>query len=195
MSLRVRKNTINYSDTKRIKRKKNVEKVTKEVQQILIEHGLSDDEAINEINQSAASLNLHLEVEKEPENKDDDDVEKETENGDDDEHGDVEDDASLQCSQAPSFPDLNNNAFKYISKQLPFKKVHSFESEAKYDEYMRTQFPFVKCKKSHKQGCAECAKRKTGHQMRIKRLSCECNNSSCELEFINVTSLKIMSRI
>ena len=74
MSLRERKKIVNYSNTRRNKRKKKPETKEKEIQKILVEHGLSDDEVINEINQSTASLHLHLEDEDvkkvEPDNAD-----------------------------------------------------------------------------------------------------------------------------
>ena len=58
-----------------------------------------------------------------------------------------------------------------------------FENEIKLDEFFRTEYPFVKVHKSQMQGCSECALRKSGHQMRMKRLLCECNIKNCNLEF------------
>ena len=170
MSLRNRNNKINYSDTRRNKKKSASAQA--KVKDILVEHGLDDHDE-----NKYTSFNLQLVEESNVE-------EKGVEENLDEENG-VEEkiDEEARPSQQTTFPDLRNNAFKYLSKQLPFKKIRSFESEAEYDEYIRTEFPLIKCKKSHKQGCSECSQRKSGHHMRIKRLVCECNHVECGLEF------------
>jgi hypothetical protein len=81
------------------------------------------------------------------------------------------------------FPKLKADAFKLAASQIPFKKFQTFENDSQLDEFLRTEYPFVKVHKSQMQGCSECSQRKSGHQMRMKRVVCECNINNCNLEF------------
>ena len=66
---------------------------------------------------------------------------------------------------------------------MDFKKFRIFDTEIQLDEFFRTEYPLAKTYKSHKQGCSECSKRKSGHQMRMKRIKCDCKLDNCHLEF------------
>ena len=82
-----------------------------------------------------------------------------------------------------NFPKLNSEAFKLFKNQMTFKKIISFETEAKLDEFFRTQYPLAKTSKSQIQGCSECSQRKSGHKMRMKLIKCGCSFGSCSVEW------------
>ena len=80
---------------------------------------------------------------------------------DDDEEGvddDVDEEEALNegfkatttsnSSKIKDFPKLKADAFKLAASQIPFKKFQTFENDSQLDEFLRTEYPFVKVHKS-----------------------------------------------
>ena len=65
---------------------------------------------------------------------------------------------------------------------LPYRKVETFDTDEKADNFFRMRFPRYPKGKSEWRCCGEFG-RASGHRMRYSIRNCTCDNKSCLIQF------------